>query len=128
MTAVLCGNLRAEIVGNAGVRLQRIDVRQAATDLLLPRQPEVSWKPPMLGRIHEAADAFAVMRAGRPVGFHSACGYGKTTLLRNIVAGAAERGLAPNCLYLRASSATTGSVYRYARRKPIVRCCSGTWS
>jgi hypothetical protein len=49
MTAVLGGNVRAEIVSSAGIRLQRISLRQATTDLLLPRQPEAPRKPPMLG-------------------------------------------------------------------------------
>jgi hypothetical protein len=41
MTAVLRANLRAEIVGGLGIRPQRISLRPATTDLLLPRQPEV---------------------------------------------------------------------------------------
>jgi len=69
MTAVLGGNVRAEIVSSAGIRLQRISLRQATTDLLLPRQPEAPRKPPML----EAAAAFAAIRAGRPVGFNPSC-------------------------------------------------------
>jgi hypothetical protein len=68
MTAVLCGNLRAEIAGSAGIRLQRISLRQATTDLFLPRQPEVPRKPEMLGRTQEAADAVATIGAGRAGG------------------------------------------------------------
>jgi len=45
MTALLCGNLRAEIVGGLGIRPQRISPRPATTDMLLPRQPEVLRKP-----------------------------------------------------------------------------------
>jgi hypothetical protein len=48
----------------------------------------------MLDRTQEAADAFAAIRAGRPVGFHSVREYGRTTLLRDTVAAAAERDLA----------------------------------
>jgi len=95
MSAVLYDNLRAEIVGSAGIRQQRISLRQATTNLLLPRQPEAPRKPPMLGRTHEVADAFAAIRAGWSVGFHSASGYGKTTLLPSIVTATAERGLTP---------------------------------
>jgi hypothetical protein len=94
MTAVPRASLRAEIVGGLGIRPQRISLRPATTDLLLPCQPEVLRKPPMLDRTQEAADAFAATRAGRPAGFHSARQYGRTTLLRNTVAAAAERRLA----------------------------------
>ena len=45
----------------------------------------------MLGREREAADAFAVIRAGRPAEFYAACGYGKTTLLDNVAATCAAR-------------------------------------
>src|SRR5690242_16762248 len=102
MSAVLYGNLRAEIISNAGVRIQRVNLRQAVADLLSPRQPEAPRKPVMLDRDRETADAFAAIRARRPAGFYAPCGYGKTTLLRNIAAAAAERGLAPRCIYVRA--------------------------
>ena len=69
----------------------------------------------MLGRERETADAFAAFQAGRPAGFHAACGYGKTTLLMNIVAAASERGLAPSCIYLRADKDRSGI------------CCSIWW-
>ncbi len=64
----------------------------------------------MLDRDREAADALAAIKAGRPVGFHAACGYGKTTLLRNIAAAAAERGLAPSGIYLRADGDRVGDL------------------
>jgi hypothetical protein len=110
MTAILYGNLRAEIAGDAGVRLQRVRSRPAAADLLRPRQPDAPRKPLMRGRDREAADAFATIAAGRPAEFYAACGYGKTTLLRYVVAAAAERGLAPRCLYLRADGDRVGDL------------------
>jgi hypothetical protein len=105
MTAILHGNLRAEIAGHAGVRLQRVRSRRAAGDLLRPRQPDAPRKPLMRGGEREAADAFATIAAGQPAGFYAACGYGKTTLLRYV---AAERGLGPRCLYLRADGNRVG--------------------
>jgi hypothetical protein len=110
VTAILYGNLRAEIVSNAGARIQRVGLRQAAGDLLAPRRSEALRKPLMVGRDREVADAFAAIRAGRPAGFYSACGFGKTTLLRNIAAAAAERGLAPSCIYLRAGRDRVGDL------------------
>ena len=64
----------------------------------------------MLGRNREAADAFATIAVGRPAEFYAACGYGKTTLLRYVVAAAAQRGLAPSCIYLRADGDRVGDL------------------
>ncbi len=83
MTAILYGNLRVEIAGNAGARVQRLRSRPAVAELLAPRQPDAPPEPLILGRDREAADAFATIAAGRPAGFYAVCGYGKTTLLRH---------------------------------------------
>ena len=120
MTAILYGNLRAEIAGHAGVRLQRVRPRQAAADLLRPRQPDAPRKPLMLGRDREAADVFATIAAGRPAGIYAACGYGKTTLLQSVVAAAAERGLAPTCIYLRADGNRVGDLLQDLVRRLYV--------
>jgi hypothetical protein len=102
MSAVLYGNIRAEIVSGVGVRLQRFTLRQATPYLPRQGQPVAVRKPLMLGREREVADAFAAIQAGQPAGFHAACGFGKTTLLQNIAATASERGLAASSVYLRA--------------------------
>ena len=62
----------------------------------------------MLGRERETAAAFAAIAAGWPAGFYAACGNGKTTLLRYILAAAAEHGLAPSYIYLRATEVVSG--------------------
>ena len=98
MSAVLYGNIRAEIVSGVGVRLQRFTFRQATPYLPRPGQPVAVRKPLMLDREREVADAFVAIQAGQPAGFHAACGFGKTTLLQNIAATASERGLAANDL------------------------------
>ena len=120
MTAILYGNLRAEIVGNAGARIQRVRPRQAAADSLRPRQPDAPRRPLMLGRDREAADVFATIAAGRPAGIYAACGYGKTTLLQSVVAAAAERGLAPTCIYLRADGNRVGDLLQDLVRRLYV--------
>ena len=120
MSAVLYGNLRAEIVSNVGTRIHRVTLRQATSDLLRPSQPGAPRKPPMLDRKREAADAFAAIQAGRPAGFHAACGYGKTTLLMNIVAAASERDLAPSCVYLRAGGDRIGDLLQHLVAKLYV--------
>src|SRR5258708_6524684 len=99
MNAILYGNLSVEIVSDLGTRLERVTLRQAATDLLRSRRPEQVPRSLMLGREREAAAAFDGIWAGGPVGFHAACGYGKTTLLQNVAAAASERGLAPGGIY-----------------------------
>jgi flagellar biosynthesis/type III secretory pathway ATPase len=94
MSTIRYGNLRAEVVSDAGVRIQRLSPGPVAARLLAPRPPDAPRRPLMLGRERETADAFAAITAGQPAGFHAACGYGKTTLLRYVTAAAAERGLA----------------------------------
>ena len=70
MNAILYGNIRAEIVSGAGVRLQRFTLRRSTPYLPRPGQPGAVRKPLMLGREREVADAFAAVQAGRPAGFH----------------------------------------------------------
>ena len=102
MSAILYGNLSIEIVGDRGARIERISRRPPAAQLLRPRRPEPLPKPPILGREQELADALAAIRAGRAIGFHAACGYGKTILLRHIAATASRHRGAPPCVYVRA--------------------------
>jgi hypothetical protein len=110
MSTILYGNLRAEIIDDAGVRLQRISLRQGTAHLLYHRGSAALQKPLMLGREREAADALAAIQDGRTTGFHAACGYGKTTLLRYIAARAAERGLASCYINLRAAGDRMGDL------------------
>jgi Putative Ig domain len=108
MNAILYGNLRAEIVGDAGVRIQRVALRQATPDLLRPGRPGVPQRPWLLGREREAAAALAAITGGRPAGFHGACGYGKTTLLEDIAATASH--FWPSSIYLRADGNRIGDL------------------
>jgi hypothetical protein len=63
----------------------------------------------MLGQTQEAADAFAAIRAGRPVGFGFLLRIRQDNAVANIVAAAAERGLAPAAFTCGPSSAFTAS-------------------
>ena len=109
MNAILYGNLSAEFISGKGVRLERVTLRLAPPDAYRPRLPEPLPRPAMLGRERQSAEALAAIQAGRPAGFHAACGYGKTTLLQNIVAEAQERGTA-SCVYLRAGRDRVGDL------------------
>ena len=104
MSTIFYGNLSIGIVDDLGASIDRAGALPAVTDMLRPGRAEVPQAPPMLGRKLELADAFGAIAAGRPVEFHAACGYGKTTLLRQILAAADARGIAPNCRYARMDS------------------------
>jgi hypothetical protein len=104
MSTILYGNLSVAIVDEAGTRIDRARARPTVTDLLRPRRADGPTPPPILGRNRELSDAFSAIHDRRPVEFHATCGFGKTTLLQSIVATAAARGIAQNCLYLRMDS------------------------
>jgi hypothetical protein len=109
VNAIRYGNLSAEFISGKGARLERVTLRLAPPDAYRPRLPEPLPRPTMLGRERQSAEALAAMQAGRPAGFHAACGYGKTTLLQNIVAEAQERETA-SCVYLRAGRDRVGDL------------------
>jgi Putative Ig domain len=109
VNAIRYGNLSAEFISGKGARLERITLRLAPPDAYRSRLPEPLPRRAMLGRERQSAEALAAMQAGRPAGFHAACGYGKTTLLQNIVAEAQERGTA-SCVYLCAGRDRVGDL------------------
>ena len=113
MSVILYGNLSAEIVSGLGTRIERVKFRQAATELLRPKRPAALPGPLILGRERETAAALRAIQAGRPAGFHAACGYGKTTLLQQIVASASERNAATSCIYLRADRDRVGDLLQH---------------
>ena len=110
MSAILYGNLSVEVVTDLGTRIERTVLRTAAADLLASRPPAAQPRPLMLGRERELADARRAIQAGLPIGLHATCGYGKTTLLQHIVASAADDGVAPSCIYLRADGDRIGDL------------------
>ena len=75
MTAVLRGNLRANIVGGLGIGPQRISLRPATTDPLLPRQPEMLRKPRCWTGPRRQPTRSRPSRPGGQAGFHSAREY-----------------------------------------------------
>ena len=110
MNAILYGNLSAELISGSGTRIERVTLRHAPTDVFRPQSPERLPKPVMLGREQQSAEALTALRAANPVGFHAACGYGKTTLLQHIIADARERGVAASYVYLRADRDRVGDL------------------
>ena len=110
MSAIRYGNLTAEIVSGQGVRISRLTLRQAGPDLLRSARPGPPPGPLFTGREQQTADALSAIQQGRPIGFHAACGYGKTALLQHIAAVAAERYDPPDCVYLHADRDRVGDL------------------
>ncbi|MGK5632455.1 ATP-binding protein, partial [Streptomyces sp. URMC 123] len=90
MSTVVCGRHTLTFHGALGARIARAAPRTTAEGPIgAPR--EVGLLPPFLmGRQDAVALAHAAIGDRRPVNFHADCGYGKTTLLRHIVALGAE--------------------------------------
>lgn len=102
MSEILYGNLSAEVVSSLGVRIERVTLRQAGPDAFQRQHPDALSRPPIAGRDQQVADALRAIRQGLPIGFHAACGYGKTTLLQEIVARASQESPARSSIYLQA--------------------------
>ena len=125
MTAILYGNLSVEIAGVHGARIERATLRPVFTDLLCSQQPQPPEPPVMLGREQEAADAFAAIKALRPIGFHAPCGVGKTTLLRYVTSTSGQPGTGTTGVYLRADGDRVTDLLHqlvtklYASQQPI---------
>ncbi|MEV5375694.1 hypothetical protein AB0L26_06890 [Streptomyces nondiastaticus] len=84
MYSVLYGSSRITLTSRSGTRLQRSE--------LLLRDPGLRHRwagppPVLLGREEVLATAWREILDGRPVGFHGPCGFGKSSLLRNLASG-----------------------------------------
>jgi hypothetical protein len=110
VSAIRYGNLSVELVSRHGARLTRLTVRQDPVDLFRPRHPRALPPSRIVGREQEVAEALRAIGQGRPIEFHAGCGYGRTTLLQQIAASAAERYRGSGCVYLRADGDRAGDV------------------
>lgn len=107
MSAILYGNLTVEVVSDLGTRIERATLQQARPDMVRSRPDGAPGDGAtagsvLRGREQQSEDALRAVSAGRPLGFHAACGYGKTTLLQQAIVAAREHGVAADCVYLRA--------------------------
>src|SRR5262252_3007956 len=102
MNSILYGNLRLEVSGRAGSRVDRLS-RQRPPGLLpqLRQAPESAPARPA-GRDETLDVVRRALRARRPVGLFGTCGYGKTTLLRYVAATVETEAFAEGGVYLRA--------------------------
>ena len=103
MHSIVYGNLRIEILTDAGSRLERISL-QRVTPRRLGRQPDVSAGDELqtlLGREEELGRLRLAIQAGRPIELVAGCGFGKTGLLRQLAAVDGGEDLARPWVYLR---------------------------
>ncbi|MFG2730016.1 hypothetical protein [Streptomyces canus] len=100
MTSVICGTHRLTLLAGPGGRIERGNLRTALPDPL--RQAEGRSMPPpfILGRQEQIGVVDRAIRNRAAVNFHASCGFGKTTLLRNVVALGATRGATARHVYL----------------------------
>jgi hypothetical protein len=102
MNSILYGNFRIELLTNVGGKLQRISL-QAATSQLAARQPATAAGgevPSFLGREEELRRLRLAVQAGDPIELVGPCGFGKTTLLRQLASTASQEMARPS-VYLR---------------------------
>jgi hypothetical protein len=89
MNGIQYGKLHVDMISDAGGRVER---RQAKEPYLRLRHFETH--PPsrsLIGRHSQIDTAFRAIQGLRPIGFFATCGYGKSTLLRQIAAESYSR-------------------------------------
>jgi energy-coupling factor transporter ATP-binding protein EcfA2 len=101
MNSILYGNFRIELLTNVGGRLQRVSLHPTPQ----PAAPEPVTAPggealPFLGREEQLRQLRLAIQAGDPVELVGPCGFGKTTLLRQLASTASQETVRPP-VYLR---------------------------
>jgi HYR domain len=101
MNSILYGNFRIELLTDIGGKLQRITLHQALQPAA--RQPATAAGAEVLsflGREEELRRLRLAVQTGDPIELVGPCGFGKTTLLRQLASTAGEE-LARPLMYLR---------------------------
>jgi hypothetical protein len=103
MQSIVYGNLRIEIVTSVGSRLDRISLQRVTPQLHARRTtgPPGGELQPLLGRQEELDRMQLAIQAGRPIELIGGCGFGKTSLLRQLAAVDGGEDLARPWVYLR---------------------------
>jgi hypothetical protein len=100
MSSLLYGNLRIEILDDAGARVDRLTLRQQPGLTARPMLVRESAPALLVGREEQLDQVRRAVQAQRPIEFNATCGYGKSTLLRYVAASAGTDGIASPCIYL----------------------------
>jgi hypothetical protein len=102
MSSILYGNLRLEVSGRAGSRVERLVHRPPPG--LLPRLREAPRGVPArpVGRDEQLDAVRRAVQTRRPIGLFGTCGYGKTTLLRYVAATVETEAFPEGGVYLQA--------------------------
>jgi HYR domain len=101
MNSILYGNFRIELLTNVGGKLQRVSLH--TTSQPAPRQPVTAPRGEvlsLLGREEELRRLQLAVQAGDPIELVGPCGFGKTTLLRQLASTASQEMARPS-VYLR---------------------------
>jgi hypothetical protein len=121
MRSILHGNLRIEVLDGAGVRLDRVTLRQAPPSLtarpMLARERALAL---LVGRDEELNQVRRAIQAQRPIKFNATCGYGKSTLLRHVAVNAGAQGVAGSCAYLQVGYDLPGCSLVVSSPRPIL--------
>jgi HYR domain/HYDIN/CFA65/VesB-like, Ig-like domain len=102
MSGILYGNLRVEVFAEVGDRVERTTLRLPPPSLdrrhTLSR---VEAPAVLLGRADQLDEVSREIRAKRLIEFNAPCGFGKSTLLRQVAANAVADGIGGSCAFLR---------------------------
>jgi hypothetical protein len=103
MDSIVYGNLRIEILTDAGSRLQRVALQRVMPQLAgrRPTGPASGELQPLLGREEELERVRLAIQAGKPIELIAGCGFGKTGLLRQLAAVDGGEDLTRPWVYLR---------------------------
>ncbi|GHE47657.1 hypothetical protein GCM10018785_16530 [Streptomyces longispororuber] len=101
MSTVVCGTHTLTIDTALGARIARARLRTTATDPLGPARTRGLPQPFLMGRDAAVRLAHTAVENREAVNFHAPCGYGKTTLLRHLVALGTARGATEPHVYLK---------------------------
>src|SRR5262249_31992532 len=93
MSNILYGNLRIEVRSGVGGRVDRVFLRQSLSRTTTrPIQQSENLPALLVGRDEELDGLRAAVHQRRPIELTATCGYGKTSLLQQLIADSAEAG------------------------------------
>jgi HYR domain/HYDIN/CFA65/VesB-like, Ig-like domain len=106
MSGILYGNLRIEVFAVVGDRVERAALRLPPPLLRLRHTlSRVEAPPVLLARGEQLDEVGRAIRAQGSIEFNASCGFGKSTVLRQVAANAVGDGIGGMCVFLRVGDA-----------------------